>query len=27
VFDDEQGFSIDTDDWEREIVGNIYENK
>jgi len=27
VFDDEQGFSIDTDDFEREIAGNIYENK
>lgn len=25
TFDDEQGFSIDTDEWEREIVGNIYE--
>lgn len=25
TFDDEQGFSIDTDDWNREIVGNIYK--
>jgi hypothetical protein len=27
VFDNEQGFSIDTDEWEREIVGNIYQKK
>lgn len=25
TFDSEQGFSIDTDEWDREIVGNIYE--
>jgi hypothetical protein len=24
-YDDQQGFNIDTDEWEREIVGNIYE--
>jgi len=23
-FDNEQGFSIDTDDWSIEIIGNIY---
>lgn len=25
TFDDQQGFSIDTDDWNREIVSNIYK--
>lgn len=24
IFDNEQGFSIDTDDWSIEIIGNIY---
>lgn len=23
-FDNEQGFSIDTDDWSIEVIGNIY---
>ena len=24
TFDNEQGFSIDTDDWSVEVIGNIY---
>ncbi len=27
VFDNHQGYSIDTDDLDVEIIGNIYENK
>lgn len=26
TFDNEQGFSIDTDDWSIEVIGNIYKN-
>lgn len=24
IFDNEQGFSIDTDEWDREVIGNVY---
>ena len=24
IFDNEQGFSINTEEWDREIIGNVY---